>query len=100
LLPSDVDALINQLEGCGECQGCLDVCPICSVDRPDRSPQGHYDRQAVMRWLVSCAGCGMCEQACPNHLPMASIFAHIRQQLDEEWQYTPGRSRDDALPLL
>jgi len=100
LLPVDVDALIRQLESCGDCQNCMDVCPICSVDRPDRSADGHYDRSGVMRWLVSCAGCGMCEQSCPNHLPISAIFAHIRQQLAQQWEYVPGRSINDPLPVI
>jgi formate dehydrogenase subunit beta len=100
LLPAGVDALIRQLESCGDCQNCMNVCPICSVDRPVRSSDGHYDRSDVMRWLVSCAGCGMCEQSCPNHLPISAFFAHIRQQLDQDWEYIPGRSLNDPLPLI
>ena len=100
LLSVDVDGLILRLEACGDCQACLDACPICSVDRPARDADGHYDRQAVMRWLVSCAGCGMCEQACPEHLPTAAIFTHLRQQLDEQWSYTPGHSVDEPLPII
>ncbi len=98
-LPANVDALIQQLEACGDCQGCLDACPICSVDRPRRDEAGHYERSSVMRWLVSCAGCGMCEQACSRHLPTAAIFAHIRRQLDEQSGYLPGISFGDPLPL-
>jgi formate dehydrogenase subunit beta len=97
-LPEDVEAVIKQLTTCGDCQACMDVCPICSVDRPYQDANGSYNRNTVMRWLISCAGCGMCEQACPNHLPTAAIFAHIRQQLDQEWEYLPGRSIDDKLP--
>ncbi len=100
LLPSDVDALIRQLETCGDCQSCMQVCPICSVDSPHRDANGHYDRASVMRWLVSCAGCGMCEQSCPKHLPTAAIFAHIRQLLDEQWQYAPGHAPDEPLPVI
>jgi Na+-translocating ferredoxin:NAD+ oxidoreductase RnfC subunit len=33
--------------------------------------------------MISCAGCGMCEQACPNHLPLVTIFNQIREQLIE-----------------
>ena len=100
LLPADVDTVITQLESCGNCQNCMEVCPICSVDRPERFSDGHYDRSDVMRWLVSCAGCGMCEQSCPNHHPLNAIFAHIRHQLDQEWEYVPGRSVDEPLPLI
>jgi formate dehydrogenase subunit beta len=100
MLPADVDAVIRQLESCGECQACMDVCPICSVDRPYRNADGHYDRDDVIRWLISCAGCGMCEQACPSHLPTSAIFAHIRQQLSQEWGYVPGGSLYDPLPAL
>jgi formate dehydrogenase subunit beta len=99
LLPAGVDALIQQLEACGDCQACMQACPISSVDRPQRDEAGHYDQAGVMRWLVSCVGCGMCEQACPNHLPTAAIFAHIRQQLDALWSYTPGASVDEPLPF-
>jgi formate dehydrogenase subunit beta len=100
LLPADVDAVIRQLESCGECQSCLDVCPICSVDRPYRDADGHYNRIGVMHWLVSCAGCGMCEQSCPSHLPTSVIFAQIRQKLAQEWEYVPGRSFDEPLPPM
>jgi formate dehydrogenase subunit beta len=81
LLPVDVDAVISQLEHCGECQVCMNVCPICSLGRPTRSQDGHYERSEVINWLVSCAGCGMCEQSCPSHLPLSIIFTHIHQQL-------------------
>jgi Fe-S oxidoreductase len=78
----------------------MDVCPICSVDRPARTAEGHYDRSGVMRWLVSCAGCGMCEQSCPNHLPISAMFAHIRRQLTDQFDYTPSKSLQDPLPLM
>jgi formate dehydrogenase (coenzyme F420) beta subunit len=100
LLPTDVDALIRQLESCGDCQCCMDACPICSVDRPIRDSDGHYDRQSIEHWLVSCAGCGMCEQYCPKGLPTAAIFAYIRQQLDRQWDYIPGRMLDEPLPKM
>jgi formate dehydrogenase subunit beta len=100
LLPVDVDAVIRLLESCGDCRKCMDVCPICSVDKPNLSPEGHYDRTEVTRWLVSCAGCGMCEQSCPNHLPISALFAYIRQQLAQHWEYEPGRSIDEPLPLI
>ena len=99
-LPGNVNALVEQLEACGNCQSCMDVCPICTIERPRLSEKGNYNRQDVMRWLISCAGCGMCEQACPNHLPLSATFGYIREQLKEEFGYTPGRSPDEPLPLM
>ena len=81
ILPRDIDALLNQFEACGECRECFDNCPICAADYPAKDQQDLYIREEVKQWMVSCAGCGMCEQACPNHLPLVTIFTNIRQQL-------------------
>ncbi len=99
LLPANVDALIEQLEDCGSCQTCMNVCPICATSQPQRDAEDHYPREEVIRWLVSCAGCGMCEQSCPKHLPLNTIFGHIREQLAAEFGYISGQSADDRLPL-
>jgi formate dehydrogenase subunit beta len=99
ILPRNVDALVQQLEKCGACQQCMAVCPICSVDFPERSADGHYSRASMIRWMVSCAGCGMCEQSCREHLPLSAIFGSIRQALNNELGYTPGCSTQDVLPV-
>jgi formate dehydrogenase subunit beta len=97
--PHDLEALITQLEQCGECQDCMIACPICTADFPEREPDGHYPRKAMARWLVSCAGCGMCEQACSAQQPLVTIFSLIREKLDEELRYSPGTSWDTPLPI-
>ena len=97
--PHDLEALIEQLERCGECQDCMTACPICTADFPERGADGHFTRKAMARWLVSCAGCGMCEQACSSQLPLATIFGLIREQLDEELRYSPGTDWDTPLPI-
>jgi formate dehydrogenase subunit beta len=97
--PHNIEALIAQLEQCGECQDCMVVCPICSAEFPERDAQGHFTSQAMVRWLVSCAGCGMCEQACSSQLPLATIFSLIRKQLEEELRYSPGTDWDTPLPV-
>lgn len=98
-LPQDLDALIARLEGCGDCQVCVNVCPICTIDAPQRDEHGHYRRGDVLRWMISCAGCGMCEQACKDRLPLSVIFGHIRSILADEFGYTPGRSASEPLPF-
>lgn len=99
-LPKDVGAVITQLEGCQDCQVCMNVCPICTVEKPCKDPHGHYARREVIHWLVSCSGCGMCEQFCPDHLPLSSIFGYIREQLNQEYGYIPGQVSDNPLPLM
>jgi|GEM_PF-456578 len=99
-LPADVDDLIHHLENCVDCQSCMDACPICSVVKPVRDELGHYNRSSILRWLISCAGCGMCEQSCPNQLSIGTFFTHIRQQLADEWQYVSGRSVEESLPII
>jgi formate dehydrogenase subunit beta len=82
VLPADVDALLDQFENCGSCQTCMDNCPICTVAYP-RQVAGRFRREDVANWLASCAGCGMCEQACPQHLPLSIIFTHVKQKVKE-----------------
>jgi formate dehydrogenase subunit beta len=97
-IPPDVETLILQLEECGDCQKCLQECPICSVETPQRGEDGLYRRDSILRWLVSCVGCGMCVQSCPVQKPLNFIFASLREQLADLTGYTPGSSID--LPLL
>jgi formate dehydrogenase subunit beta len=82
VLPADVDALLDQFENCGSCGACMDNCPICTVAYP-RQVAGRFRREDVANWLASCAECGMCEQACPQHLPLSAIFAKVREKVAE-----------------
>ena len=83
-LPADLDGLLDQFEACGDCESCMDVCPLCSVDHPRKTESGRLVREDVVNWLVSCAGCGMCEQSCPKHQPLSAVFGHIREQIEAE----------------
>jgi len=83
-LPADLNGLLLQFESCGECQACMNVCPICAVDQPRKDASGRLVREDVVNWLLSCAGCGMCEQSCPQHQPLSAVFTHIREQIEAE----------------
>jgi len=83
-LPADVQELLLQFESCDDCQACMNVCPICSVDQPRKTTDGKLVREDVVNWLLSCAGCGMCEQSCPKRQPLSAVFSHIRAQIEAE----------------
>ncbi len=100
LLPENVEALIEQLESCGDCATCLDTCPLCDIHYPQTDSDGKLHQTEVIRWMISCSGCGICEQACPQHLPLTIIFNHIQTQLAEEFNYVAGQSPDDTIPIL
>lgn len=99
-LPANIDALIDQMKACGECVSCIEACPICSMVHPVQDSHGEYDRNQMMSWLISCVGCGMCEQACPKHLPLGATFGYIRERLSQEYNYIPGQSTDLPIPLM
>ncbi len=83
-LPTTINELTDLLEHCGTCQACLNVCPICQVARPQRGPDGRYMRDDLALWVTSCAGCGICEQVCPKHLPLSVMFGHLKERLISE----------------
>ncbi len=84
-LPEDVDSLIAHLESCAPCRQCLDACPIYGFEVAQAGDGGVVTREAAVRWLVSCVSCGMCEQTCPDHLPLTAVVWRIKQQLIGEF---------------
>jgi len=85
ILPADVEALVDQFVECGSCQSCLEACPICMIDFPQQGKDRRYLVEDIQEWLSACAGCGMCEQACPQHQPLSAIFTQIHKELADRW---------------
>ena len=49
---------------------------------------------------LSCVQCGLCEQACPNNIPLMDIVIPVADNAQAEFKYDPGRDPEEELPLV
>ena len=121
---SSVEKLLETLSTCVRCHNCMNVCPICyckecvfnssvfehtaeqlvnlaqrkgAVRLPSDTLIFHLTRLSHM--ATSCVGCGLCESACPNQLPVARLFQLIGKDVQEMFEYVPGRDAAEEPPV-
>ena len=110
---------------CVCCHNCMTVCPICYCKTClFKSPVFDHEPMQYMNWaqrkgayrlpadtmlfhltrlnhmVLSCIGCGMCTSDCPADLPVGRVFRAIGQQVQEVFDYEPGRDVEEPLPLI
>jgi formate dehydrogenase subunit beta len=120
----DLTALSAALAGCIRCTNCRQACPICycrecvfETQTFEHHPDDYLrwaERKGVIQMpadrllfhltrlnhmSLSCVGCGLCESACPNHLPISRLFQVVGRRADRLFDYEPGRRADEPLPL-
>ena len=89
---------LTTLATCTECRSCLQACPLYDgeLDDPTLTLVGQLG--AISKWIVSCSGCGMCEESCPKGVPLAVVARALSRPLRAKFDYTPGRSVNEKLP--
>lgn len=122
---SGLTNLINIFSTCISCRNCKSACPICYCKEcffestAFEYPSDKYLRKAESKGIVklpldilmfhlgrmahiavSCVACGMCEQACPSGIPLLKIFKLVGTNAQREFEYIPGRSLEEPLPLV
>ena len=117
--------IAGMFAACIRCHNCMTVCPICycktclfktaSFDHPPEHYFNAARRKGATRMLgdtllfhmtrlnhmsASCVSCGMCTSACPAEIPVGAIFSAIGAGVQAAFDYVPGRSVDEPLPLI
>jgi formate dehydrogenase subunit beta len=118
-----VDKLAAVLGPCIKCQNCRVACPVCycrecffvspTFELEAEKYLGAAEKKGAMRMptdtllfhltrmthmAASCVGCGACEEACPNDIPLLKIFQLTGSNVQKLFDYVPGRSLEDELP--
>jgi len=121
----ELEGVEGVLAACVRCHNCMTVCPICYCKTClFKSPVFDHEPAQYMNWahrkgayrlpadtmlfhltrlnhmVLSCIGCGMCSSACPADLPVGEVFRAVGQQVQEVFEYVPGRSVEEPLPLV
>lgn len=120
----DIHGLQAYLSTCIRCHNCMVNCPICYCKECIfRTPIFDHESEKYQQWaarkgavrlptdtllfhitrlnhmVTSCVGCGMCDSACPSHLPIATMFRAVGQEVQALFDYVPGRNLDEPPPV-
>ncbi len=126
-IQSEVHSIENlraTLALCINCRNCKTACPMCYCrecffdsplfDFEAGKYLGWAERSGALRMptdillfhltrlnhvAMSCVGCGMCTEACPNKIPVFDIFRLVGYQVQKSFGYVPGKSLEEELPL-
>jgi len=118
------DRLLAFFSTCIKCHNCMGACPICYCRECFfESPTFEFEADRYLKWaekkgaikmptdtllfhltrmnhmLLSCVGCGVCEEACPNDIPIFKVFRMFGHTVQQIFKYVPGKDLEEELPL-
>lgn len=122
---TDMAEFSRDFAKCVLCKNCRDMCPVCycvdcvfngddylpkgdallnKVFRTGSTglPQGKELFHLIRMFHVSqtCVGCGACEEACPQGIPLTRYFKGNSERLQSIFSYISGRSVDEVIPYV
>jgi formate dehydrogenase subunit beta len=120
----DLRSFMDRFSTCIRCHNCMVACPICYCKEcVFRTAIFEHEGDQFLRWadrkggirmptdtlmfhlirlshmVTSCIGCGLCDSACPNKLPVATLFRSVGDKIQKMFNYLPGRDVKEAPPV-
>lgn len=117
--------LLRTFATCVNCHNCRVACPICYcrecfLESPtfDREEVKYLDtakKKGALRMPpdtllfhltrlthvgIACVGCGLCQAACPNDIPLFRLFHFAGARMQALFEYVPGQSLEAEPPLV
>jgi formate dehydrogenase subunit beta len=95
----DVNTALAMFARCTLCADCLDACPLYDGELSGMLGVGETHQNAhpmlselvsVSRWMASCSGCGMCQEACEHGVSLTSLVTLLSHRIQSELHYEPG----------
>ena len=120
----DLRSFMDRFSACIRCHNCMVACPICYCKEcVFRTAIFEHEGDQFLRWadrkggirmptdtlifhtirlshmVTSCIGCGLCDSACPNKLPVATLFRSVGERIQKMFKYFPGRDIKEVPPV-